>query len=102
MEVTRPDMLFKNIGEPEAAICFSIFALNLGFANFNNALFRTKGIIATTEQAHIESETASADPTTSISHTSKKKVKRPIVSKLEQIFITMMLMLEALLEVEAK
>jgi hypothetical protein len=50
IDVRRPEMLLKNIGEPQAAICLNIAKWNLGFVNLSRALFLTKGIIATSEE----------------------------------------------------
>ena len=46
IEVSRPAILFRNVGEPQAKIFFSIPTLNLGFMNFKSALPLTNGVIA--------------------------------------------------------
>ena len=90
MEVTRPAMLFKNTGEPQAAISLNIAKWKRGLTNRNKVFLARKGIIATPAQRHMEMEVAKAEPTTSISNTSKKKDKSPTVTRLEPMLMAML------------
>ena len=75
----------------------NIARLNLGLANFRSAFFIINGSIAAAEQAHIARDVARAEPTTSILHTSKKKVRSPSVSRLETIFMTILVFTKPLI-----
>ena len=92
IEVTRPEILLRNMGEPQAAISLNISMWNLGFVNCKSVLRRKNGIIATIEQRHIDTEVASAEPTTSISSPIRKKVRRPRVARLDATFMTMLVL----------
>ena len=60
MEVTRPEILFRKLGLPQATICFTMDTENLGRQNFSCSLPRAKGYRAMATQAIIPREEARA------------------------------------------
>ena len=97
MEVTRPEILLKNTGEPQAAISRSMAKLNFGRANFRSASPRIKGIMAIMAQPDIDRDTASAEPTTSIWQTSSRKASRPMVTRFEPTLMIMLVLTKPLM-----
>ena len=97
MDVTRPETLLRKTGDPQAAICLIIVALNFGFVNLRTVFFCTNGIIATNEHVHIEIEVASAEPTTSILKYKRNIDKSPNVRRLQPIFIIILVFTKPLI-----
>ena len=60
MEVTRPEILFRKLGLPQATICFTMDTENLGRQNFSCSLPRAKGYRAMATQAIMPREEARA------------------------------------------
>ena len=85
-------MLFKNTGEPQAAICFKSGSENRGFLNFKRARRVTKGIIAISAHADKDIESARAEPATSIFKTKRNTLISPTVKKFEIMFKTILIL----------
>ena len=75
----------------------NIALLNLGLTNCNRVFLLKKGIIAISEQRHIEIHIARADPTTSISSTSRKTDNKPIVAMFEPMLIAILVFIYPLI-----
>ena len=90
MEVTRPEILLRKEGLPQAATFFTRAAVKFGFTNFSRARFPTKGTMAAKEQVHMEMDVASAEPTTSMPQPSRNNASRPMVRKLLTTLMTML------------
>ena len=60
--------------------------------NWSSVFFRKKGIIATIEHSDIAIEVASAEPTTSIFSTKRKKESSAMVATLEPMLMTMLVL----------
>ena len=60
MEVTRPAMLFRKVGQPQVTICRRVRSSNRGRTKRSRALPRTKGMKDSTTQMNMPSDAPKA------------------------------------------
>ena len=71
--------------------------VKMGFTNLRSACLVINGIIAITDDTHIETDVASAEPTTSILQARRKKLRSPSVKRLQNILIIMLVLTNPLI-----